>query len=474
VIERRYSQAPVGLESGESQQNAEPPPFGLAFTVLVKDKGKIRRREVPFGLLEHRYLLLYNYVGNYIMGDQDQNRELLLSELELLRDRVAFLETLNATRYEVERALLENEELYRAVVESVADAIAITVKTERVFVNRAFLAIHGLRDASEVVGHPLDQFIFPEDREGVTERVLARQRGEPLNDLVEYRIQRPDGEIRTVQASVVTTVYKGQPATLAVLRDITAIKHAEMEIMRLNGELKQRVLDLRNANDELEAFNSTVSHDLRTPLMVIRGFSERIMKKYSEALDEKFGDQMGIIQTSAQKMEQLIDDLLAYSRLGKQALQFAPVPMNQLVESIVEELRTIYPGGEITICPLAPCVGDERMVRQVFTNLLSNAFKFSSHRTERMIKIGCFEKGNENVYFVKDNGAGFDMQHKDKLFNVFQRLHSQEEFGGTGMGLAIVKRIVSLHGGTVWGEGKPDGGATFYVTLPGVGGIQAS
>ena len=241
---------------------------------------------------------------------------------------------------------------------------------------------------------------------------------------------------------------------------------AEMEIMRLNGELQQRVLDLRNANDELEAFNSTVSHDLRTPLMVIRGFSERITKKYSGVLDEKFVDQMGIIQASALKMEQLIDDLLAYSKLGKQALQRAPVSMNELVESIVEELRTIYPGGEVTISPLAPCVGDEHMLRQVLTNLLSNALKFSSHRTKGMIEVGCVEQTSENVYFVKDNGAGFDMQHKDKLFNVFQRLHSQEEFGGTGMGLAIVKRIVSLHGGTVWAEGKPDGGATFYVTLP--------
>jgi signal transduction histidine kinase len=241
---------------------------------------------------------------------------------------------------------------------------------------------------------------------------------------------------------------------------------AEMEIMRLNGELQQRVLDLRNANDELEAFNSMVSHDLRSPLMVIRWYSEMIAKDYSKVLDEEFVDQMGMIQASALKMEQLIDDLLAYSRLGKQALQRAPVPMNELVASIEEELRTIYPGGEVTISPLASCVGDERMVRQVFTNLLSNALKFSSHRTERMIEIGCVEQTSENVYFVKDNGAGFDMQHKDKLFNVFQRLHSQEEFGGTGMGLAIVKRIVSLHGGTVWAEGKADGGATFYVTLP--------
>ena len=227
------------------------------------------------------------------MEDQEKGRELLIRELESLRDRIARLEALDASREEVEKELLENEKLYRAVVESVADGIAITMKTERVFVNQAFLAIHGLPDASAVVGHPIDQFVFPEDRKAVTERTLARQRGESLDDLVEYRIQRPDGEIRTVQASVVTIAYKGQPATLAVLRDITAIKRAEMEIMRLNGELTQRVLDLRNANDELEAFNSTVSHDLRTPLTVIRGFSGRITRKYSREIDEKFADQMG-------------------------------------------------------------------------------------------------------------------------------------------------------------------------------------
>ena len=241
---------------------------------------------------------------------------------------------------------------------------------------------------------------------------------------------------------------------------------AEMEIVRLNKELKQKVLDFRNANDELEAFNSTVSHDLRTPLMVIRGFSERITKKYAEVLDTKFSDQMGIIQASTLKMEQLIDDLLAYARLGKQVLNHTPIPMNELIRSILDDLRLIYPDGEVTIGTLLPCMGDERMLRQVFTNLLSNAFKFSSHRAKRIIEIGCVEQASENFYFVKDNGAGFDMQHKDKLFNVFQRLHPQEEFSGTGMGLAIVKRIVSLHGGTVGAEGKPDVGATFTVSLP--------
>jgi PAS domain S-box-containing protein len=178
------------------------------------------------------------------------------------------------------RALLESEELYRAVVENVADGIAITVGTNRVFVNSAFLRIHGLAETSEVVGRPLDLFIAPEDQEEVKKRTLARQKGEPTESLVEYRIQRADGEIRTVQASVVTIAYKGEPAALAVLRDITGMKRAETEIKRLNRELGQSVLNLRNANEELQAFNSTVSHDLRTPLMVIGGFAEKIAKRY--------------------------------------------------------------------------------------------------------------------------------------------------------------------------------------------------
>jgi len=236
--------------------------------------------------------------------------------------------------------------------------------------------------------------------------------------------------------------------------------------MRLNQELEQKFLDLRNANDELEAFNSTVSHDLQTPLMVIKAYCRRISEKYAPSLDKKFIEQMGTIQASAQRMEQLINDLLAYARLGKQALQRRQVPMNELVESVLADLRALYPDGEVIVSPLADCIGDERMLRQMFVNLVSNAFKFTSRQAKRVIEIGRIQSTTENVFFIKDNGAGFDMEHKDKLFNVFQRLHSHDEFSGTGMGLAIVKRIAGLHGGTVWAEGNPGNGATFYIALP--------
>jgi PAS domain S-box-containing protein len=358
------------------------------------------------------------------------------------------------------------DEFYRAVVENVADGIAITVRSERVFVNDAFLAIHGLQAASEVVGHPIGQFVIEEDRGDVLERVSARLKGERRDKLVEYRICRPDGEIRTLQASVVNTIYGGEPAIMAVLRDVTDIRLAEAKIVRLNRELSLKVADLGKANEDLEAFNSMVSHDLRTPLMIIAGFCDRITKKYGETLDREIVDHLTIIRSSSSKMEQLIDDFLIFARLGKQAQKRIPISMDRMVRLIVDELRMVYPGGEVRILPLAPCSGDERMLRQVFLNLISNALKFSASKDSRLVEIGCEERKESNVYFVKDNGAGFDMNLSERLFGVFQRLHSHAEFEGIGMGLAIVKRIVGLHGGAVWAESKPGDGATFYVSLP--------
>ncbi len=366
----------------------------------------------------------------------------------------------------VEKALRESEELHRAVVENIADGIAITVSTERVFVNKGFLQIHGLEDSSQVLGLPVDRFILEEDKETVRERVLARQRGQSFENLVEYRIRRPDGEIRTVQASTVTIKYKGEPATLAVLRDITPIKRAEEEILRLNKELERHIRELRDSNEELETFNSTVSHDLRLPLIALDGFSRRIVEKYGEGFDAKLSQYMSVIRQNVSRMQQLIDDLLAYSRVGKGAMQQSHFSMEELAVSVMRELEQVYPEGQASVSSLPDAFGDQRMVRQVLTNLLSNAFKFTRHKERRIVEMKGWKEKGENVYCVVDNGAGFDMKDKEKLFHPFQRLHTSEEFEGTGIGLAIVKRVVSLHGGRVWAEGKPGEGAAFYFTLP--------
>jgi PAS domain S-box-containing protein len=392
----------------------------------------------------------------------------LIDQPGALDGRLRELAALEARHAEAQRALLESEELYRAVVESVTDGIAITAGTTRVFVNKTFLDIHGLKDSAEVLGLPVDHFILPEYKEEVRERVLAREHGDPGTSMVEYKIRRSDGEIRTIQASVGTINYKGEPAVLAVLRDITAQKRAEEEIRTLNEALEQTIVELKKSNHDLEAFNYTVSHDLRVPLIAIDGFSKRILERYGDGLDPKALQMLNIVRSNVERMEQLIVDLLAYAHLGRQEIGLVHVSIEHVVRNILDELMGVYPGRKIDlqIAKLPPAYCDESMIRQVFTNLLSNAFKFTKYRDVARIEIGGSSEGSEHVYRVRDNGVGFDQNDADKLFGVFQRLHDSDRFEGTGIGLAIVKRIIDFHKGHVWAEGKPDAGATFYFTLP--------
>ena len=246
-------------------------------------------------------------------------------------------------------------------------------------------------------------------------------------------------------------------------------RHREEEIRELNQELAERAGELEASNKELESFAYSVSHDLRAPLRHVAGYSELLQKQASSSLDDKSRRYIQTILESAKRMGNLIDDLLAFSRIGRAETKKTLVSLEQLVKEVVAEIVQDTSGRDIawTIHALPACYGDRSMLRMVIVNLLSNAVKFTRMRERAEIEIGCVDENkNEVELFIRDNGAGFDMEYVDKLFGVFQRLHLAEEFEGTGIGLAIVQRIVHRHGGKVRAEGAVDQGATFHVSLP--------
>ena len=249
------------------------------------------------------------------------------------------------------------------------------------------------------------------------------------------------------------------------LYEETKIQLAERQ--RAEKELIKRTTQLESANKELEAFSYSVSHDLRAPLRAIDGFSRVLLEEYTDKFDDEGKRYLNIVRDNTQKMGQLIEDLLALSRLGRKEMQVSMIDMEKLAKTVFDEIKEANPGRNIQleIKTLPPAHGDQAMIHQVFVNLIANAIKFTKFKENAIIEIGCIARMNENVYYIKDNGIGFDMQYLNKLFGVFQRLHSAEEFDGTGVGLAIVQRIIHRHGGKVWAEGKVNEGATFYFNL---------
>lgn len=249
-----------------------------------------------------------------------------------------------------------------------------------------------------------------------------------------------------------------QRALLNMLEDI--------EVERIKVEGAKALLE--SANKELEAFSYSVSHDLRAPLRAISGFSQAVMEDYAPQLDDEGKRYLGLIQENAHRMGRLIDDLLTFSRLGRQQMTESKIDMESLAKSVFDELSAQEPDRKIkfTVHSTPQVYGDASMVRQVLANLLSNAIKFTRTREGASIEFGYLPELGEGAYYVKDNGVGFDMQYVGKLFGVFQRLHSMSEFEGTGVGLALVNRIIARHGGRAWAEGKVNQGATLYFTLP--------
>jgi two-component system sensor kinase len=237
----------------------------------------------------------------------------------------------------------------------------------------------------------------------------------------------------------------------------------------LERRVEERTAKLEEINRELESFSYSVSHDLRAPLRAIDGYARMILKKQGDKFDEDTLSKFNVIRSSAHMMGQLIDDLLTFSRLGRKEISMSKLDMHALINDVWKELRIINPDRNmfLTLQGLPSGYGDRSLVKQVYSNLLGNAVKFTKYREAAYIEAGGYTDGNEGVYYIKDNGVGFDMTYYDKLFGVFQRLHSTDDFEGTGVGLATVQRIIRRHGGRVWAEGGTDRGATFYFTLRG-------
>jgi PAS domain S-box-containing protein len=286
----------------------------------------------------------------------------------------------------------------------------------------------------------------------------------------EWQFRRKDGSIFAAEV-IATRMPEGN--LLAMIHDITERKQVEEKIRQLNVELEQRVVErttqLQVANKELEAFSYSVSHDLRTPLRHVVGFVELLKSDAGPLLSEKSRQYLATISESARRMGDLIDDLLAFSQIGRSEMQKSTVNLNNLVQETLTDLEDETKGRTIIwkIDPLPEVQADRPLLRQVLVNLLANAVKFTGSRNPATIEVGCASVDNkESVFFVRDNGAGFDPKYTDKLFGVFQRLHSSNEFEGTGIGLANVQRIIQRHGGRVWAEGAVDQGATFYFSIP--------
>lgn len=379
-------------------------------------------------------------------------------------------------RIEAEEARMTAETRFARVLEATAEAvISIDALQQIILFNHSAERIFGY-SAEEMLGQQLDRLLPPsvigrhhryiqDFAEGAD---ISRGMGERRTEL---SAKRKDGTIFPIDASISKLTEGDQIILTVFIRDITEQKQAEDAMMRMNEELEQRVeertLQLQAANKELEAFSYSVSHDLRAPLRAVDGFSLALLEDYQDTLDEEGQEFLGLIRTESQRMGQLIDDLLALSRLTRTKLNYQEVEMSAMAEEIASELIRANENRnvEFIIEPNLRDCADVNLVRIALYNLLQNAWKYSSKQENATIEFGLQGDNGTREYFVKDDGVGFKMDYVHKLFGAFQRLHSVSEYEGTGIGLATVQRIIHQHGGSVRAEGALNEGATFYFTL---------
>ena len=359
---------------------------------------------------------------------------------------------------------------FQSLLDAVPDGVVIVDDAGNVtFINKQTEALSGYT-YDELCGQSVDLLVPERARDHhVRHRAdyMAAPRTRPINAELNLYLRRKDGEELPVEISLSPAQTPAGMLVIASIRDITARKAAEAEITRLNTALQRNVEQLTAANKELEAFSYSVSHDLRAPLRGIDGFSKILLERYTAQLDAAGQDYLTRVRAAALRMGRLIEDMLKLSRLGRAEMRVATVNFSTLAAAVIEELRQRDPERQVwvEIQPELTVHGDAGLLRIVLDNLLGNAWKFTEKTPQARIEVGMLTRDGERVYFVRDNGAGFDMTHADKLFIPFQRLHTEEEFPGTGIGLAIVQRIITRHEGRVWAEGEEGHGATVYFTI---------
>ncbi|ABE43748.1 ATP-binding protein [Polaromonas sp. JS666] len=417
--------------------------------------------EISFHGEKHQITASRAQILNLLMSTYEttaqRNRELHESREELAKRTT---ELLAANRF------------LDSIIENIPNMIFIKDAAELKFVrlNRA---------GENLLGYSRDQLLGKSDHDffpkNESDHFVARERevlasGKVL-EIAEEPVQTANKGIRLLRTKKVAVLGENGLAThlLGISEDITQQKEMEKEILNLNAILKARAEELEASHKSLESFTSAATHDLRSPLSIIGGYAGLLEKNYASRLDEKGQRYVSIIRDNIKGMAKLIDDLLAFSKLGQREISKASVNMHGLAQQVIEELLQRHPEGSkprVVLESLPPAQADASLLRQVWVNLLSNAVKYSSRTPNPLIEISGRIDGAEAVYSVRDNGAGFSMDHYDKLFEIFQRLHTDEEFEGNGVGLPIVQRVVTRHGGRVWAEGKVGQGAVFHFALP--------